>query len=69
MSTQHEMNQVISDWLEERVVEPRLTSLYEAIDQTSSTPQARRHVLGRLFERDGGVGRRTADHDPSDARR
>jgi hypothetical protein len=45
MNTQGEMDRIITDWLDDRVVEPPLEGLREALDRTQATPQDRRRFL------------------------
>ena len=70
MNTNTEVDRIVQDWLEDRVVEPRLDVLRDVISQVPTTPQTRARFLGRRFDRGGGVRRGTDAHDhPSDNNR
>ncbi len=62
----HEMEGRVSTWLTETDLTPDEANvgLRRLLDDFPVTPQARRRFLGRWLDRDEGVGRHAADHDP-----
>jgi len=70
MNTNTEVDRIVQDWLEDRVVEPRLDVLRDVISQVPTTPQTRARLLGRWFDRGRGARRGTDAHDhPPDTHR
>ena len=69
MNTNKELDQIVSTWLDDRVVDPPHASLASAMAKVATTPQQRRRWLGRWFGRDAdatrstGVGGDTKDTD------
>jgi hypothetical protein len=66
MNTNQELERIIRDWLGERAVEPPRTSLPDAMARVATTPQPRRHWLGRWLDRGQGATRRALDRGTVD---
>ena len=57
MNTQSELDRIIHDWLDDRVVEPRPSGLDAVLDRLTTTPQHRRRWLERWLPRGMGATR------------
>ncbi|MFV2063827.1 MAG: pectinesterase family protein, partial [Chloroflexota bacterium] len=51
MNTNKELDQIVHDWLEDRVAEPQPDGLNRALERLDATPQNRRRFLGWWFHK------------------
>ncbi len=72
MNTEHELDQIVSGWLEARTVDPPHGSLASALAKADQTPQQRHRWLQWWFDRGRGATGGAAAHgrdDPPDRRK
>ena len=70
MNTDKEVERIVHDWLEDRVADPQLGGLGEALKKVESTTQVRRRFLGRWSrDRQGARTRDTRHEAPTASRR
>ena len=69
MNTNSELERIVSDWLEDRVVEPRHGALWAALERADQTPQQQHRWLRWWFAPGIGAIRGADPRDRFDERR